>query len=450
MTVDISRAKSGRAASIDARTALEHLDVEGAQDKAWLGRYEHVHVGVFGPPLRVMDHGMGTRIWDVDGNEYLDFLAGIAVNSLGYAHPDWVRTISEQAGRVAHTSNYFATKPQIELAAKLIELAGAPAGSHVYFGNSGAEGNEAALKLAKLYGRTLPGAIPAAGGKPVRILALTNGFHGRTMGALSATWKPAIRKPFEPLVPSMQFIEAGDRVSLLEAFARTGKGKYGEGPVAAVILELIQGEAGVRPLDPEYVADVRSICDANGALMIIDEVQTGIGRTGQWFAFQRDDLSGGAVPDIVTFAKGVAGGFPMGGMIAFGQQLSDLFTPGIHGSTFAGNPLGASAALTTLGVIERDGLLANARERGEQLREGIMASGNALFEYVRGRGLLLGVQLTHPCAHAAMNWALEHGLIVNAVAPDALRIAPALIVSEADVREGVSILGRIPKDLAND
>ncbi|MCI1219892.1 MAG: acetylornithine transaminase [Bifidobacterium sp.] len=429
---------------------MAHEDLEGEQDKEWLARYEQVHVGVFGTPLRVMDHGKGTRIWDIDGNEYLDFLAGIAVNSIGYAHPQWVRTISEQAGLVAHTSNYFATKPQIELAAKLIELAGAPDGSHVYFGNSGAEANEAALKLAKLHGRTLPGAASSLGGKPARILALTNGFHGRTMGALSATWKPAIRKPYEPLVPSVQFIEAGDRVSLFEAFARTGKGKYGEGPVAAVILELIQGEAGVRPLDPDYVAAVRNICDANNALMIVDEVQTGIGRTGQWFAFQREDLSGGVTPDVVTFAKGVAGGFPMGGMIAFGQKLSDLFTPGIHGSTFAGNPLGASVALTTLGVIERDGLLANARERGEQLREGIMASGNPLFEYVRGRGLLLGIQLTRPCAHAAMNWALEHGLIVNPVAPDTLRLAPALIVSEADVREGVSILARIPQDLPND
>lgn len=422
----------------------------GPNDTALLDEYSRVHMNVFGTPLRVMDHGEGTHIWDADGNRYLDFLAGIAVNSLGYAHPQWVAAVSKQAATVAHTSNYFATEPQIKLAAKLIELAGAPEGSHVYFGNSGAEGNEAALKLARLHGRTLKGAAPAMGGKPARIIAMTGGFHGRTLGALSATWKPAIRKPFEPLLPCIEFVDPGDTVGLYEKFGQTGPGRYGKGPVAAVMLELIQGEAGVRPMDPEYVKNVRSICDAHGALLIIDEVQTGIGRTGTWFAFQREDLSGGVTPDIVTFAKGVAGGFPMGGMIAFGDELSALFSPGTHGSTFAGNPLAAAAALATLDVIEQDGLLDNTEARGEQLREGIMATGNPLFEYVRGRGLLNAIQLTHPCAHAAMTWALEHGLIVNAVSADALRLAPPLIVSEQDVDEAVSILAGLPDDLPDD
>lgn len=429
------------------QTAEETL---GAEDAKWLGEYSQVHMNVFGTPLRVMDHGAGAHVWDVDGNEYLDFLAGIAVNSIGYAHPKWVAAVAEQAAKVAHTSNYFATEPQIRLAAKLVELAGAPAGSHVYFGNSGAEGNEAAIKLAKLYGRTLPGALPAIGGKPARIIALTHGFHGRTLGALSATWKPVIRKPFEPLVPNIEFVEAGDPVALYEAFAQTGKGRYGKGPVAAVIMELIQGEAGVRPLGADYVKKARQMCDRNNALLIIDEVQTGMGRTGSWFAFQREDLSGGITPDIVTFAKGVAGGFPMGGMIAFGKELSDLFTPGSHGSTFAGNPLGTAAALATIGVIEDEHLVANAEERGAQLRAGIMAAGNPLFEYARGRGLLDAVQLTRPCAHAAMNWALEHGLIVNAVAPDALRLAPPLIVSAKDVDDAIAILAQITADLPND
>ena len=428
----------------------ENTETLGAKDAEWLGKYTKVHMNVFGTPLRVMDHGQGTRIWDIDGNEYLDFLAGIAVNSLGYAHPAWVKAVSEQAAKVAHTSNYFATEPQIELASKLVGLAGAPEGSHVYFGNSGAEGNEAAIKLAKLYGRTLAGALPAIGGKPARIIALEHGFHGRTLGALSATWKPVIRKPFEPLVPAIEFVPANDRLALYEAFAETGLGKYGKGPVAAVIMELIQGEAGVRPLDPQYVRHVRQMCDINHALLIIDEVQTGIGRTGRWFAFQREDLSGGVTPDIVTFAKGVAGGFPMGGMIAFGAQLSALFTPGSHGSTFAGNPLGAAAALATLDVIEHDHLLDNAENRGRQLREGIASCGNPLFAGVRGRGLLNAVQLAHPCSHAAMNWALEHGLIINAVAPDALRLAPPLIVSEQDIDEAVGILARIPSDLPDD
>ena len=422
----------------------------GSEDSKWLGEYSQVHMNVFGTPLRVLDHGQGAHVWDVDGNEYLDFLAGIAVNSIGYAHPAWVKAVSEQAAKVAHTSNYFATEPQIRLAAKLVKLAGAPEGSHVYFGNSGAEGNEAAIKLAKLYGRTLPGALPSIGGKPARIIALTHGFHGRTLGALSATWKPAIRTPFEPLVPNIEFVEAGDQTALYEAFAQTGPGKYGKGPVAAVIMELIQGEAGVRPLGADYVKAARQMCDVNHALLIIDEVQTGMGRTGSWFAFQREDLSGGITPDMVTFAKGVAGGFPMGGMIAFGSKLSSLFTPGSHGSTFAGNPLGAAAALATIGVIEDEGLVANAEARGEQLRDGIMATGNPLFVSVRGRGLLDAIQLAHPCAHAAMNWALEHGLIVNAVAPDALRLAPPLIVTAQDIDQAVSILAQIPEDLPND
>ena len=394
--------------------ATEHEEKLGTEDSKWLGEYSQVHMNVFGTPLRVMDHGQGAHIWDVDGNEYLDFLAGIAVNSLGYAHPKWVKAVADQAAKVAHISNYFASEPQIELASKLVKLAGAPEGSKVYFGNSGAEGNEAALKLAKLYGRTLPGALPSIGGKPARILAMTHGFHGRTMGALSATWKPGIRKPYDPLVPNIEFVRAGDKVALHDAFAQTGLGRYGKGPVAAVILELIQGEAGVQPLGADYVKFVRELCDINHALLIIDEVQTGIGRTGKWFAFQRDDLSGGVTPDMVTFAKGVAGGFPMGGMIAFGEKLAALFTPGSHGSTFAGNPLGAAAGLATLDVIEDENLVANAEARGEQLRDGIMATGNPLFVSVRGRGLLDAVELKHPCSHAVMNYCLEHGLIVNA------------------------------------
>lgn len=430
--------------------SAEKLENLGPEDSKWLGEYSQVHMNVFGTPLRVMDHGQGCHIWDVDGNEYLDFLAGIAVNSIGYAHPDWVKAVSEQAAKVAHVSNYFASEPQIELAAKLIELSGAPEGSRVYFGNSGAEGNEAALKLAKLYGRTLDGASPAMGGKPARIIALTHGFHGRTMGALSATWKPAIRTKFEPLVPNIEFVEAGDSEALFDAFAQTGQGPYGKGPVAAVIMELIQGEAGVQPVGAEFVRQARHMCDVNNALLIFDEVQTGMGRTGKWFAFQREDLSGGVTPDIVTFAKGVAGGFPMGGMISFGAELSALYTPGSHGSTFAGNPLGAAAGMATIGVIERENLVANAEARGQQLRDGIMALNKPLFKSVRGRGLLDAIELSHPCAHAAMEWALEHGLIVNAVAPSALRIAPPLNVTEQDVADAIAILTGIPEDLKND
>ena len=310
----------------------EQIDL--THDTELIGENEQVHMHVFGTPLRVLDHGQGTHVWDVDGNEYLDFLAGIAVNSIGYAHPAWIEAVSAQAAQVAHVSNYFATRPQISLAAKLVELAGAPQGSHVYF--------------AKLYGRSL------GADKPYRIIALEHGFHGRTMGALSATWKPAIREPFQPLVPNFEFVPANDLDAMRAAFEATDSG-----PVASVIMELIQGEAGVLPLDPEFVRGVRSLCDEHHTKLIVDEVQTGMGRTGKWFAFQRDDL-GGITPDMVTFAKGVAGGFPMGGMIAFGEELSNLFSPGTHGSTFAGNPLGAAAGLATIGVIEREDLLVNA------------------------------------------------------------------------------------------
>lgn len=418
-------------------TTEQKMNTLGAKDQQWLGEYSQVHMNVFGTPLRVMDHGEGTHIWDVDGNEYLDFLAGIAVNALGYAHPKWVKAVSEQAAQVAHVSNYFATEPQIELAAKLVKLAGAPEGSKVYFGNSGAEGNEAAIKLAKLYGNTL--------GENARIISMTHGFHGRTLGALSATWKPAIREAFNPLLPNFEFVEAGDADALAEAFTAEGKG-----PVAAVIMELIQGEAGVMPLGADFVKQARALCDEHKALLIIDEVQTGIARTGEWFAFQREDLSGGITPDMITFAKGVASGFPMGGMIAFGADLAALFTPGSHGSTFAGNPLGASAALATLNTIEEDDLLANVEARGQQLRDGIMTTGNTLFESVRGRGLLNAIQLAHPCSHAVMNYCLEHGLIVNAVAPDAIRMAPPLIVTEDDVNQAIAILATVPGDLQDD
>lgn len=415
-----------------------------------ISHYSQVHLNVFGTPLRVLDHGEGCYVWDVDGKKYLDFLAGIAVNSIGYAHPAWVKAVSEQAASIAHSSNYFATEPQITLADKLIHLADAPDGSKVYFCNSGAEANEAALKLAKLHGRTLHGAVPDIGGKPARIIALTNGFHGRTMGALSATWKPAIRTPFEPLVPEIEFAQAGDIDSLRAAFARTGKGSYGKGPVAAVIMELIQGEAGVLPFEPEYVQAVRQLCTENNAFMMIDEVQTGIGRTGSWFAFQRKDLTGGVVPDAVTFAKGVAGGFPMGGLIVFGEKNASLFTPGSHGSTFAGNPLAASASLATLKVMEDENLINNAEERGQQLREALSNTGNSLFAQVRGRGLLNAVTLTRPCAHAIVDWALEQGLIVNAVRPNAIRLAPPLIVSAGQIAEAVSILAKVPADLPLD
>lgn len=404
-------------------------------------RYTHTFMNTFGPPQLVLVKGEGVHVWDADGKQYLDLLAGIAVNALGHAHPAIVDAVRAQVNELGHISNFFTSLAQVALGEKIQQIfnaSGYDAPVKVFLANSGAEANEAALKLTRLH---------KPGGK---VLSLVHSFHGRTMGALSATWKPAIREKFEPLVPNIEFVEAGNVEALHDAFAETGQGKYGKGPVAAVIMELIQGEAGVMPLGADYVKAARKLCDEHKALLIIDEVQTGIGRTGAWFAFQREDLSGGVTPDIVTFAKGVGGGFPMGGMISFGAELSALFTPGSHGSTFAGNPLGASAALATLGVIEEDNLVDNAEERGKQLRDGIASCGNPLFVSVRGRGLLDAIELAHPCSHAAMNWALEHGLIVNAVAPNALRLAPPLVITAQDVDQAVSILAKIPSDLPND
>ena len=460
-TLDQCRAEFGDtvAGLVDGVTKLSQLEVgDSAQAETIRKLVVAMSRDVRTLVVKLADRVHNARTWryvkttsaQKKARETLDVYAPLA-NRLGM---NAIKTeLEELSFKVLYPkiyNDYFASEPQIELASKLVKLAGAPEGSKVYFGNSGAEGNEAALKLAKLYGRTLPGALPSIGGKPARILAMTHGFHGRTMGALSATWKPGIRKPYDPLVPNIEFVRAGDKVALHDAFAQTGLGRYGKGPVAAVILELIQGEAGVQPLGADYVKFVRELCDINHALLIIDEVQTGIGRTGKWFAFQRDDLSGGVTPDMVTFAKGVAGGFPMGGMIAFGEKLAALFTPGSHGSTFAGNPLGAAAGLATLDVIEDENLVANAEARGKQLRDGITATGNPLFVSVRGRGLLDAVELKHPCSHAVMNYCLEHGLIVNAVAPNALRFAPPLIVTAQDVDQALAILKDVPTDLPND
>ncbi|WP_018143030.1 acetylornithine transaminase [Alloscardovia criceti] len=401
-----------------------------------LESYAEHHMNVFGTPLLVLDHGEGSYVWDIDGKKYLDFLAGIAVNSVGYAHPQWAQAVAQQAAKIAHTSNYFATVPQIELATALIEKAGAPQGSHVYFGNSGTEGNEAALKLLKLHARH------RGIEKDAKIIALTHSFHGRTLGALSVTWKPNIREPFNPLLPHIEFVESGDAQAMEEAFA--------SGPVAGVIMELIQGEAGVLPIGADFARKVRALCDAHNALLVIDEVQTGMGRTGHWFAFQDEHLSGGIIPDAISFAKGVAGGFPMGGLISFGAEVSALFTPGSHGSTFAGNPLATAAGLATMKIIEEEKLIDNARQRGEQLRALLSQSSNELFVSVRGAGLLNAVELSHPCAHAAAAWALEHGLIVNAVAPNALRMAPPLNITAAQIEEGCAILAQLPTDLPND
>ena len=368
----------------------------------------------FGDRMALFVRGEGAYLWDDAGTRYLDFLGGIAVNSLGHAHPVFVDAVARQAATLAHVSNYFATPPQLELAARLKRLAGTGDGGRVYFGNSGAEANEAAFKLARLHG----------GAERPRILALRDAFHGRTMGTLALTGKSWMQEPFLPMVPGVEFIDS--TAEALEAAI--------DGGVAALFVEPIKGEAGVVELPPGYLAAAREITKRHGALLIVDEIQTGAGRTGEWFAFQH----AGITPDAITVAKGIGGGFPIGALITFGAA-SDLFYPGTHGSTFGGNALGTAVASAVLGEIERADLLTNARERGRQLRDAITAIDTDLIVGCRGQGLLIGVALRHPLAKALVAAAQQHGLIINAPNDTTIRLAPALTIGDVEVDDFVAL-----------
>jgi acetylornithine aminotransferase len=375
-----------------------------------------------GERLALFTRGEGAYLWDDAGRRYLDFLGGIAVTALGHAHPVFVEAVARQAATLAHVSNYFATPPQLQLAALLKRLAGADDNGRVYFGNSGAEANEAAFKLARLHGAERDG-HPA---RP-RILALQNAFHGRTMGTLALTGKPHMQEPFLPMVPGVEFLDS--TVEALEAAM--------DDRVAALFVEPIKGEAGVIDLPDGYLAAARDLTRRHGALLIVDEIQTGAGRTGEWFAFQRE----GVTPDAITVAKGIGGGFPIGALITYGAA-SDLFYPGTHGSTFGGNALGTAVAVAVLEEIERGDLLANARERGAQIRTAIERLDSALVQEVRGRGLLIGIGLRHPVAGAVVAAAQQHGLIVNAANDDTVRVAPALTIGDVEVDEFVELFAR--------
>ncbi len=355
-------------------------------------------------PLAVLARGEGARIWDVEGKQYLDFLAGIAVNALGHAHPVFVDAVATQAATLAHISNYFASQPEVELAERLVRLTG---GSRVVFGNSGAEAIEAAIKLARLTGRP-------------RILALQSSFHGRTTGSMALTGKPAMSAPFGALMPGIEHLPT--TIEALEAALADD--------VAAVFIEPIKGEAGVLDLPAGYLAEARRLTQQHGALLILDEIQTGAGRTGDWFAFQHD----GVMPDAITLAKGIGGGFPIGALVTFGAA-SDLFQPGQHGTTFGGNPLATATANAVLGEIESAGLVENARVRGEQLRAAILGIGSPLITDIQGRGLLVGIGLSAPVAGAVTARALSLGLIVNAATDTRIRLAPPLIIGDDEITE---------------
>ncbi len=377
----------------------------------WLARYSSSLMGVFGTPQRVLVRGAGCLVWDADGKEYLDLLSGIAVNALGHAHPFVTSVISSQLATLGHVSNFFTSPTQIALAEKLLELSQAPDGSKVFFTNSGAEANEAAFKLA----RRNAGTDPAEGGTPrTKIVALEGAFHGRTMGALALTAKEAYRAPFAPLPAGVVHIPFGDVDALRAAVDDT---------TAAVFLEPIQGEAGVRPLPAGYLQAAREATSAAGALLILDEVQTGIGRTGKWLA----SGDAGIVPDAVTLAKGLGGGFPIGALVTFGPAASGLLSAGQHGTTFGGNPVATAAALATLHVLEDQHLLAHVRDVGEHLRAGL-AGINGVTE-VRGEGLLIGFDLDADVAPAVVQAGLDAGFILNSPGPRTIRLAPPLILS---------------------
>jgi len=394
----------------------------GVSSAAWTERYSGAVMNTFGAPQRILVRGEGCYVWDADGNRYLDLLAGIAVNALGHAHPLLVSAVTAQLATLGHVSNFFGSATQIRLAERLLELAQAPSGSRVFLTNSGAEANEAAFKLSRRTGRT--GMVAAEGA-----------FHGRTMGALALTYKPAYREPFLPLPGDVVHVPFGDVGALTAAVgART----------AAVVLEPVQGEAGVRVAPPGYLAAARAITSAAGALLILDEVQTGIGRTGAWFAHQHRELGGGIVPDAMTLAKGLGGGIPIGALIAYGEA-AELLGPGQHGTTFGGNPVAAAAALATLHVIERDDLLSNAATVGAHLRRGVEGLGHPLLAGTRGEGLLIAVTFTAPVAAQVQKALLQRGFIVNAVGPDALRIAPPLILT---AEQADSFVDALPAALA--
>jgi acetylornithine aminotransferase len=360
--------------------------------------------------------GDGCYVWDEDGRCYLDLLGGLAVNVLGHGHPALVAAVTEQLRTLGQVSNFFATPLQVALAERLLEVSCAD-GGRVFFVNSGTEALEAAFKMARRTGRST-------------IVAATGGFHGRTMGSLALTGKPAIREPFAPLPGGVVHVPYADVDALAAAVGAD---------TAAVVLEPIQGEAGVRVPPAGYLRAARQITRRHGALLVLDEVQTGVGRTGEWFAFQHD----GVRPDIVTVAKGLGGGFPIGACLGFGPA-ADLLGPGSHGSTFGGNPVAAAAGLAVLETIERDGLLDNVNKVGDQLRRGVESLGDPLVAGVRGRGLLLAIELTTPVATQAAAAALDAGFIVNPVSSDALRLAPPLVLSGDQVE---SFVGALPSIL---
>ncbi|MEU6702835.1 acetylornithine transaminase [Streptomyces wuyuanensis] len=376
---------------------------DATADQPLSQRWQNSMMDNYGTPALSLVRGEGARVWDADGTEYLDFVGGIAVNALGHAHPAVVEAVTRQIGTLGHVSNLYVAEPPVALAERLLRLSGRP--GRVFFCNSGAEANEAAFKIGRLTGRP-------------HMVATQGGFHGRTMGALALTGQPAKQQPFLPLPGEVTHVPYGDAEALRAAVTEA---------TALVVVEPVQGENGVVVPPPGYLRAAREITRATGTLLVLDEVQTGIGRTGHWFEYQAHE---GVDPDVVTLAKGLGGGLPLGAAIAFGPA-AELLRPGHHGTTFGGNPVACAAGLAVLGTL--DGTLDEVKRTGERLRDGVESLGHPLVSHVRGAGLLLGIVLTEPLAAQVQQAAQGAGLLVNAPAPDVVRIMPPLIIGDAEV-----------------
>lgn len=377
-------------------------------------------MNTYGTPPVTLVSGKGAHATGEDGTDYIDLLAGIAVNSLGHAHPAIVEAVSNQIGTLGHVSNLFGSTPVVAAAEKLKARFG-DENARLFFCNSGGEANEAAFKLARLTGRS-------------RVLAAVHGFHGRTMGSLALTGQPEKRAPFEPLPAGVEFFDYGDLDAVRALVAENPS------EVAAIIVEPIQGETGVIPAPEGFLTGLREICDESGALLLIDEVQTGIGRTGDFFAFQHE----GIWPDVVTMAKGLGGGLPIGAVLARGKA-AELFTPGSHGTTFGGNPVACAAANAVLDTIDDD-FLAEVRRKGEKLAEGLAAFDGV--REVRGRGLMLGAVLDAPVAKEAVAAGLKRGVIVNAPSASVLRLTPPLVITDEEIDTALERVALALRDAA--
>ncbi|MFI9602363.1 acetylornithine transaminase [Streptomyces sp. NPDC004069] len=382
-------------------------------NQALTARWQGALMNNYGTPRLALVRGAGAKLWDADGREYVDFVGGIAVNALGHAHPAVVEAVGRQIASLGHVSNLFVAEPPVALAERLLQLFGRD--GRVFFCNSGAEANEGAFKIGRLTGRP-------------HMVATQGGFHGRTMGALALTGQPGKQEPFLPLPGEVTHVPYGDARALAAAVTEE---------TALVVIEPIQGENGVVVPPPGYLKAARAITAATGSLLVLDEVQTGVGRTGHWFEYQAHE---GVLPDVVTLAKGLGGGLPLGATVAFGRA-ADLLQPGQHGTTFGGNPVACAAGLAVLDTIAGEGLLENVKRQSEKLRDGIESLDHPLVAHVRGAGLLLGIVLTEPRAPQVQQAAQEAGFLVNAPAPDVVRLMPPLNLGDDEVD---AFLGALP------